>query len=41
MYPGDKPGLGVDIREDMAAGLRYQRVYLPINRKEDGTLFHW
>jgi mannonate dehydratase len=41
MYPGDKPGLGVDIREDMAAGLPYQRAYLPINRKEDGTLFHW
>lgn len=41
MYPGDQPGLGVDIREDMAAHLPYQRAYLPINRKEDGTLFHW
>jgi mannonate dehydratase len=41
MYPGDAPGLGVDIREDVAAGLPYQRAYLPINRKEDGTLFHW
>lgn len=41
MYPGDAPGLGVDLREDLAAGLPYQRAYLPINRKEDGTLFHW
>jgi mannonate dehydratase len=41
MYPGDVPGLGVDIREDLAAGLPYERAYLPVNRKEDGTLFHW
>jgi len=41
MYPGDEPGLGVDIREDVAAGFPYQRAYLPVNRKEDGTLFHW
>jgi mannonate dehydratase len=41
MYPGDGPGLGVDIREDVAAGFPYQRAYLPVNRKEDGTLFHW
>jgi mannonate dehydratase len=41
MYPGDQPGLGVDIREDMIPGLPYERAYLPVNRKEDGTLFHW
>jgi mannonate dehydratase len=41
MYPGDAPGLGVDINEDLAAALPYQRAYLPVNRKEDGTLFHW
>src|SRR5580698_2241917 len=41
MYPGDQPGLGVDIREDLAAGFPYERAYLPVNRKEDGTLFHW
>ena len=41
MYPGDGPGLGVDIREDLAAGFPYRRAYLPLNRKEDGTLFHW
>jgi mannonate dehydratase len=41
MYPGDAPGLGVDIDEEMAARYPYQRAYLPVNRKEDGTLFHW
>jgi mannonate dehydratase len=41
MYPGDLPGLGVDIREDIAERFQYQRAYLPVNRKEDGTLFHW
>jgi mannonate dehydratase len=41
MYPGDGPGLGVDISEDVAARFPYQRAYLPVNRKEDGTLFHW
>jgi mannonate dehydratase len=41
MYPGDEPGLGVDFNEDLAAKYPYQRAYLPVNRKEDGTLFDW
>ncbi len=41
MYPGDAPGLGVDINEELAAKYPYQRAYLPVNRKEDGTLFNW
>jgi mannonate dehydratase len=41
MYPGDEPGLGVDIDEDIAARYPYERAYLPVNRKQDGTLFHW
>jgi mannonate dehydratase len=41
MYPGDRPGLGVDIDEDLAAKYPYERAYLPINRKEDGTLMNW
>jgi mannonate dehydratase len=41
MYPGDQPGLGVDINEEVASKFPYQRAYLPVNRKEDGTLFHW
>ncbi len=41
MYPGDEPGLGVDFREDLVAKYPYQRAYLPINRKLDGTLTDW
>ncbi|HEV2274537.1 MAG TPA: D-mannonate dehydratase ManD [Acidobacteriaceae bacterium] len=41
MLPGDAPGLGVDIDEKLAAKFPYQRAYLPINRKLDGTLFDW
>jgi len=41
MHPGDKPGLGVDIDEALAAKYPYQRAYLPVNRKLDGTMFNW
>jgi mannonate dehydratase len=41
MHPGDAPGLGVDLNEDLAAKYPYQRAYLPINRKLDGTLCDW
>ena len=41
MHPGDAPGLGVDIDEALAAKYEYNRAYLPVNRLEDGTLFHW
>lgn len=41
MYPGDAPGLGVDIDEDAAARYPYERAYLPVNRREDGTMHSW
>jgi mannonate dehydratase len=41
MFPGDKPGLGVDIDECLAAQFPYRRAYLPINRKLDGTMHNW
>jgi mannonate dehydratase len=41
MHPGDRPGIGVDIDEKLAAQYPYQRAYLPINRKLDGTLHSW
>ncbi len=41
MYPGDAPGIGVDIDESLAAKYPYQRAYLPINRKLDGTMHSW
>jgi mannonate dehydratase len=39
--PGDAPGLGVDIDEKLAAQFPYQRAYLPVNRKLDGTMHSW
>ncbi|WP_448536638.1 D-mannonate dehydratase ManD [Sphingobium yanoikuyae] len=41
MHPGDKPGLGVDIDEELAAKYEYNRAFLPVNRLEDGTMFNW
>ncbi|MET0307667.1 MAG: bifunctional D-altronate/D-mannonate dehydratase, partial [Sphingomonas sp.] len=41
MHPGDKPGLGVDIDEALAAKYEYKRAYLPVARLEDGTMFNW
>ena len=41
MFPGDNPGLGVDIDESLASKYPYQRAYLPINRKLDGTVTDW
>jgi mannonate dehydratase len=41
MYPGDRPGLGVDIDEAEAAKYPYERAYLPVNRKLDGTVHSW
>jgi mannonate dehydratase len=41
MHPGDAPGLGVDIDETLAAGYPYERAYLPVNRKLDGTVHSW
>jgi mannonate dehydratase len=41
MHPGDAPGLGVDIDETLAARHPYERAYLPVNRREDGTIHSW
>ena len=41
MHPGDRPGHGVDLDESLAAKFPYQRAYLPVNRKLDGTLWNW
>ena len=41
MYPSDAPGLGVDLDEKRASKYPYQRAYLPVNRKLDGTLSDW
>ncbi|MBM6550682.1 D-mannonate dehydratase ManD [Marinomonas ostreistagni] len=39
--PGEVPGHGVDIDEELAAKYPYKPAYLPVNRLEDGTLWNW
>jgi mannonate dehydratase len=41
MHPGEKPGLGVDIDETLAARHSYNPAYLPVNRLLDGTVHSW
>lgn len=41
LHPGEAIGHGVEIDEDLAAKFPYERSYLPVNRLEDGTLWHW
>jgi mannonate dehydratase len=41
LHPGEAPGLGVDLDEELAARHPYVRAYLPVNRREDGTLHSW
>jgi mannonate dehydratase len=41
LHPGEGPGLGVDIDEELAARHPYQRAYLPTNRLVDGTVHSW
>jgi mannonate dehydratase len=41
MYPGDSAGFGVDYNESLATKFPYERAYLPVNRKQDGTMFNW
>jgi mannonate dehydratase len=41
LHPGDAPGLGVDIDEQLAAKYPYDPAYLPVNRLIDGTVHAW
>jgi mannonate dehydratase len=41
MHPGDAPGIGVDIDEELAAKYPFEPAYLPVNRKLDGTMHSW
>jgi mannonate dehydratase len=41
LHPGEEPGLGVDIDEELAADYPYQPAYLPVNRLADGTMHSW
>jgi mannonate dehydratase len=37
----DSPGIGVDIDIEKAKKYPYKMASLPVNRKEDGTMFYW
>ena len=41
LHPGDAPGFGVDYDEKLGERFPYERAYLPVNRKLDGTMFNW
>jgi mannonate dehydratase len=41
LHPGEANGHGVVIDEKLAAKYPYERAYLPVNRLDDGTLWHW
>ncbi|MGU0161182.1 enolase C-terminal domain-like protein [Escherichia coli] len=41
MHPGDKPVLGIEFDEKLAAKYPYEPAYLPVARLEDGTLWNW
>lgn len=41
MHPGEAPGLGVDIDEDLAAKHPYRPACLPVARLPDGSMTDW
>ncbi len=41
LHPGEMPGLGVDVDENLAAKFPYDPAYLPTARKLDGTVHSW
>ncbi len=41
LWPSEAPGLGCDIDEEKAKKYPYQRAYLPICRRRDGSVHDW
>ena len=41
LHPGEEPGLGVVLDEELAAAHPYDPAYLPVNRLSDGTVHDW
>jgi mannonate dehydratase len=41
LHVTDAPGLGTDIDEAAAAKYPYQRAYLPMSRRADGSVMDW
>jgi mannonate dehydratase len=41
LHPGEAPGIGVDINEDLAAKYEYSPKQLPVARLADGSMWDW
>jgi mannonate dehydratase len=41
LHPGEQPGLGVEVDEDLAARFPYEPAYLPVARRRDGSMTDW
>lgn len=41
LHPGETPGIGVELNEELAAAHPYTQAYLPVNRLHDGTVHDW
>ncbi|MFF3751940.1 D-mannonate dehydratase ManD [Streptomyces sp. NPDC002018] len=41
LHPGDEPGLGIEVDEALAARFPYEPAYLPIARRQDGSVSDW
>ncbi|MCE7004219.1 D-galactonate dehydratase family protein [Kibdelosporangium philippinense] len=41
LHPGETPGIGVELNEELAAAHPYAQAYLPVNRLHDGTVHDW
>lgn len=41
LHPGEQPGLGVELDEELAARYPYDRAYLPVTRTLDGSVHSW
>ncbi|MFT3861176.1 D-mannonate dehydratase ManD [Micropruina sp.] len=41
LQPGDEPGLGVSLNDDLHSPDDYEPAYLPVVRRRDGTLTDW
>ncbi|MFB8267626.1 MULTISPECIES: D-mannonate dehydratase ManD [unclassified Streptomyces] len=41
LHPGDAPGLGIEVDEELAARHAYEPAYLPVARRRDGSMTDW
>ncbi|MFC5827421.1 D-mannonate dehydratase ManD [Nonomuraea insulae] len=41
LHPGEAPGIGVELDEELAGAHPYEQAYLPVNRLQDGTVHDW